>query len=290
MRHGLGAVVRKILAPVEERTVDPVPGVEPLFDPGRLVIQHEGRLRIWERYIIECIGVLLFRRVEAVRRLVADHETPGLVVTRTFQPLLGHIGHDLGVVPRHDLTLFAVDVELGIEVLPLPFVRNEPVETGTRFVVVLAHMPLTDIGGVVPLPLQHQREALQLGWVLREVIHDAMVVGVESTQDARAAGRTERGRAEGVLKIDTFVPQPIHVRRLELLVAGQPNCIPALIVGQHEQDVGALGLNRPRHQHQNYKSQKSRESSHLRLLPFSSIVIPATLRQDSMPKHLTAEV
>ena len=79
---GLGRVVGELLAPVEERAVDAVPGVEPLPDPAGFVVEHEGGFGIGDADVLE--GLLVFRlgKVEAVRRLVADHEAPGLVRSR----------------------------------------------------------------------------------------------------------------------------------------------------------------------------------------------------------------
>lgn len=51
---------------------------------------------------------------------------------------------------------------------------------------------------------------------------------------------SQRNDAEGVLEPDPFFAEPIDVRRLEMLVPGQAEGIPALIVGDDDDDIGLL--------------------------------------------------
>ena len=239
--HCGGRVVGKFLPPIEERPVDAVPGVEPLADPGGFVIEHERGLRIGHVDGVEGLFVFRLGEVETVWCFVADHHEPGLAVPRPGEPLLRHVGDDGGVVAFNDLALLAVEIEFGVEVFSLPFVGHEPVEAGARIVIVLTHVPFAKIGGVIPGGLQHCREAFQLGGILSEVIGHAMSVGVEPAQDARAARRAERRRAKRVFKMHAFPPETIDVRSFEVLVAGEAERVPALVVGQDEENIGRAG-------------------------------------------------
>src|SRR6516165_4428262 len=67
-----------------------------------------------------------------------------------------------------------------------------------------------------------------------------MPMGVNARQDRRTARRTQRGRAECVLEPHPFLAEPIDVRRLEMLVPGEAHGVPALIIGDDDDDVGLL--------------------------------------------------
>lgn len=67
-----------------------------------------------------------------------------------------------------------------------------------------------------------------------------MGVRVDAAQDAGPAWRAKRCGAKRVPKIDAFMPDPIHVGRLQMLVSRYAHGIPALIVREDEQDVGRL--------------------------------------------------
>jgi hypothetical protein len=130
-----------------------------------------------------------------------------------------------------------VDIEFGIKVLALAFMRDKPVETWTRLIVLFSHMPFADISRVVASRLQDHREALKARWILSEVVHDPMLVRVEAAQNARSTRRAKRRRTEHIFEVDTFLPKPINVRCLHMLVARKAYRIPSKVIREHKQDI-----------------------------------------------------
>jgi hypothetical protein len=131
----------------------------------------------------------------------------------------------------------AVEIELGIEVLPLTFVGDEIVESGPRLVVALAHVPLAHVRGVIPGALQDLREGFERGGKLGEVVGDAVPVRVHAAQQRGPARRAQRRGREGVAEVDSFVGDAIDLRRPQVRVSGIPERIPAQIVEQDHQDI-----------------------------------------------------
>ena len=238
--HRLGTAVGENFPPLEERAVDAMPGVDAVLKPERLVRQAERALGIRNPDVVEAVRVFWLGEIEAVRGLVADHQKPRFAAVVALEPVLGKLRDDVGVVAGDDLAALAVLVPFGVVVFALALVRGEPVEAGARLVVVLAHVPLAEVGGVVACALELHRKAAEVGGILREVVLHAVSVRVNAAEDARSAGGAERCGAEGVLEIHALLAQPVDVRRLQMRVAREAQCVPALIVGKNEQDVRTL--------------------------------------------------
>lgn len=162
----------------------------------------------------------------------------------TLEPRFGHFRDNVGVIARNNFPFLAIDIEFCVEVLPLPPMRYEPVETGSRVIIVFAHVPFADVGGVIPQLLQHSRETLQILWIFCEVIHHTMSMRVETTEDAGTAGRTQRCRTEGVPKVHPLVGKPVDVRCLQGRVTSNAHGIRSLIVSEQKQDVRAYAVGR----------------------------------------------
>ncbi len=127
---------------------------------------------------------------------MADHQAPGLSAVIFLQPVFRHVRHCMCVIARDDFSFLAMEVELRVEVLALTFVRHEPVKAWARIIVVLAHVPLADVGRFVTCGLKHQRKALHPCRIFREVVDDSMSMSVQTTQNAGATGRTQCRRTE----------------------------------------------------------------------------------------------
>ena len=118
---------------------------------------------------------------------------PRLPAVIALQPVEREVGDDGRVVAGPDLAPLAVEVELGVEVLALALVRDEVVEARARLVVVLAHVPLADVGRGVAGLLQHLGKAVHPGRELGEVVRDPVLVRVErrSGCDARLGEQSD---------------------------------------------------------------------------------------------------
>ena len=161
--HSLRAPVRELFAPFKERSVDPVPGVQTLKYPVRLVPERECARGIRHAHRVEGMRILLLRGVEGVGRLVPDAECPGLFRPPPAEPVERVIRDHMGVVTLRGLVPCPVDVPFRVKVFPLPPVRDEPVKPRARGIIRLPHVPLADVGGLVAGPLQPPRPMFQRG-------------------------------------------------------------------------------------------------------------------------------
>lgn len=173
-----------------------------------------------------------------MRRFVAYHHAPWLAIAWPIEPLLGHVRNDRGVVSLDYFSFGSIDIELGIKILALPFVRYEPIESWTWFVIFFTHVPFAEIGSVVALRLQNDRKALEARRILSEVVGDTVGVGIETAKDAGAAWGAQRCGAECISKIDPFSAKAIHIRRLEVFASTEADSVPALIVRENEENIG----------------------------------------------------
>ena len=148
---------------------------------------------------------------DAVWRFVAETQKKRLFVL-LFEPVDGEVRDDVRVVAL-GLTTLAIDVEGGVPVLALALVADPVVEARALLVVVLAHVPLADIGGLVAGILQGDGETRQVSRVLGEVVHHTVRVRVESRKEAGPRRGTERGGDECVGKPHTLVGEPVEIGR-----------------------------------------------------------------------------
>ena len=72
-------------------------------------------------------------------------------------------------------------------------------------------------------------------------IEDTVSSGVLAQHDAGAAGAANRRGAEMIVERDTFLREAVELRCMDDSIAGMAERIGALIVGQHEENVRALG-------------------------------------------------
>src|SRR5262249_18764159 len=103
--------------------------------------------------------------------------------------------------------------------------------------VVLAHVPLADVGRGISRSLERSRIAGQVVGVLGEVVAHAVRVRIDAAEEARAARRAERIGHERVREPYALVGDAVHVRRFEIAVSGAAQAVPALIVGNDEDDI-----------------------------------------------------
>jgi hypothetical protein len=188
---------------------------------------------------IEALGVFVLGHEGAVRRLVSHDEAERLLA-RLADPLDRLLGDPVGEVALQQLAL-AVDVEGRVEVVPLAPVAHPVIEAGPRRVVVLAHVPLPDVGRLIAALLEAARVARHRGGIVREVVEDAVRMGVQAAQDRGPAGGAERRGAERVGEADALAREPVHVRRAQERMAHAAHRVPALVVGKDQHHVGTRG-------------------------------------------------
>ena len=136
--------------------------------------------------VVEGVGVFLFWEVETVGSLLPDHQHEGLALSRLLlaaHPRDRHVCDDVGVVARDHATVFAVEVELGVEVFALAFVGDEIVEARPGLVALLTHVPLADIRGLVAGLLQPPGKTVEVERIVGEVVGHAVGVGVEPAEN-----------------------------------------------------------------------------------------------------------
>jgi len=82
-----------------------------------------------------------------VRRFMSQHQQPGFGV-RLFQPVHRCIRYHRCIVAFDNLPA-AVDVEFRVPIIALAFMAHPEVKSRALLVVVLAHVPLADVGGFI---------------------------------------------------------------------------------------------------------------------------------------------
>ena len=168
----------------------------------------------------------------------------------------------MGVVAFDDFTFGPIDVELRVEVFALAFVSDEPIEAGPRLVVFFTHVPLANVGSVIPTALQYHREALKIRRILGKIVHHSVTVSIESAQNAGATRRAQRRRAKCIFKIDTLLPESVDVGRLDVFASAESEGIPALIIREDEKNIGLFFccIQRDNQQRSEVESTERKES------------------------------
>ena len=120
----------------------------------------------------------------------------------------------------------------------LSFHSNPMVETGTSRVIV-AHVPLANVGGLVTSSLQHLRKRLQLVTSLAAVgvVENAMMTGVESGEQTRSDRRAEWRSAEGISKPRTLAGNAVDVGSANKRMPAAPQIVPAQVIDQNHNHV-----------------------------------------------------
>ncbi len=175
----------------------------------------------------------------AVWRFVAKAQQKRLLAL-LFKPVDGEVRYDVRIVAG-DLAPLAIDIERGVPVLALALVADPVVEAGALLVVVLAHVPLADVGGLVACVVQRDGEARQVRGVLAKVVHYAVRMGVDSGKEAGPRRRAERSGDERIGAPNALVGQPVEVGSFEGRMAGRRETVPTLVVGEDEDDVRTFG-------------------------------------------------
>ena len=171
-----------------------------------------------------------------------DHQTPRPILLGAIEPIFRHLGHSMGVITRSDFALFNMKVEFCIEVLPLPFVGDKPVKTGSWFVILFTHVPLANEGGLVADFLQVRREIGRTGRDGRVVINDAVAMGEDTGPDGRTAGTTQRRSHEGIPEMSPFSRQSVEVGGVQPGLSFQEaERVVTVIIGEDEDDVAVPG-------------------------------------------------
>ena len=225
-----------------------MPRAEALLEPGRLALTGAVAAVVDRRAYrkrVERVGKARLRlNRPAMRRLLSEDEQPRLLVWLP-DPLDGVVGDD-GRVVAVDAASRAVDVELVVEVVALAAMAHPVIEARTLGVVVLTHVPLADVRRLVTCRFQAERVAREAVGVLGEVVQHLVAPGVSSAEEGRATRRAERRGDEGVGEARALGRQAIEVRRLQPgeqrllshLALDHAERIPALVIGEDDEDVG----------------------------------------------------
>ena len=168
------------------------------------------------------------------------HEERTIRRTVEINESLDIVGEQVGRVTLRVYPL-AVDIQRGVDRFALSRHGDPVVESRARTVVV-AHVPLAEEAGAVARALKLQREHRQAVAWSSGVVDDAVGVRVLAREKARPAGRTERRRGERVREARPFAREPVHVRRVDERMAGDPHLIPAHVVDEHHDDVRSARL------------------------------------------------
>ncbi len=184
---------------------------------------------------------MLRARVPApVRRLVLVHEQEGpLGVAGVGEPVERPVGDDVGgVAPVPDAVGGAEQPGVVVGALvPEHLVMVEPFGAGLQ-------VPLPEQCRLVARRLQQLRKRL-LGAVKRLAVrHHAGEVPVLAGEDGGAAGRADRVGDEGVAEQHALGGQPVDVRRLVDARAVGADGVGRVVVGEDQQDIGAVALAR----------------------------------------------
>ena len=195
----------------------------------------EQRRRFGDVGVLVHLGVLLVVLEHVVRGFVVVHEAERLVLRPLFEKLQRHVGDDVGDVALV-LAPLAHFGHIGVEVLALPG-QDVPVVEPRR---LAPQMPLAHHPRVVSRLLQQFRERL-LRAVEPVEPTAPVLVAVLARGDCRAAGRTDRVRAEAVVQPHALGRQAIDVRRLVDPAAVAADGRRGVVVGHDEQDVRPFG-------------------------------------------------
>ncbi|GEM_PF-1605810 len=177
-----------------------------------------------------------------VDSLIAEVEEEGLIGGSLLEPLDGLVGQDVRIVALEGLP-FAVDVKLRIKVGALSLEADPVVEPGTWFVVVVAHVPLTNVGGAVTGFLEVLREedgSLGDGAL---VVDHPVVVHILAGEDGGPARGTEGGADEGVGEVSPFFGESVKGRGFQPLggILVEAHEVVAMVVAENEDNVGWIG-------------------------------------------------
>lgn len=170
------------------------------------------------------------------------------------EPLDGLVGQDIRIVALEGLAP-AVDVKLRIEVGALALEADPVVKAGTRFVVVVAHVPLADVGGAVAgfLEVLGEEDGSLGDGAL--VVDHPVVVHVLAGQDRGPAGGAEGRADEGVGEVSSFLGEPVEGRGFQPLrgIRVEAHEVVAMVVAENEDNVWWIGGGKGREEGGNEK-------------------------------------
>ena len=178
--------------------------------------------------------------VEELERVV-DEQVRG--VAALVFPDLAVFHHGYHVVARPAVGHGVPRPEAGawreaVAQVPLAGKAGVVAEAGEQFGVGLHALKKRDAVGGNRLV---QSRVAGVGLPVQEVVNP--VLRRDATgEDRRPGRRTDRRGAEEIVEPDAFARQPVQVRRADLGIAGAAHGPGTLVVGQDEQDVGAVGV------------------------------------------------
>src|SRR5262245_48635344 len=103
--------------------------------------------------------------------------------------------------------------------------------------VVISHVPLAEERRAVAGALELQWEYSETVARSSGVVDDAVGVRILARQKTRPARGAKRRRGEGVRETRPLAREPVHVRRVDERMAGDPHLVPAHVVDEDHDDV-----------------------------------------------------
>lgn len=187
-------------------------------------------------------GMARGRGEGVVDSLIAKVKEEGLIGRSFPEPLDGLVGQDIRIVTFEGLAP-AVDVKFRIEVGALALEADPVMKAGTRFVVVVAHVPLADVGCAVAGLLEVLGEedgSLGDGAL---VVDHPVVVHVLAGQDGCPAGGAEGCADEGVGEVGSFLGEPVQGGSFQPLggIRVEAHEVVAMVIAEDEDNVGRIG-------------------------------------------------
>ena len=154
-----------------------MPGIKPLLDPLRFVREFKSSVRVGDFHLVKGMGVFGLGKIKTVGSFMPDHAKPGFVFVCFINPFRSHIGDDIGVITGNHLSI-ARDIEFSVKVFPLALVGYKGIEAWPWVVVFLAHVPFSEISGLISGIMECTGKTLKILRILSEVINNSMGMGV----------------------------------------------------------------------------------------------------------------
>ena len=151
-------------------------------------------------------------------------------------------------------------IDFRVEINALAFDTDPEIDAWPGLIIE-SHVPFADEGGFITGVVQQAREGDQLmaESVPRCIVADAMFVGVLPGEKTGATGRTERGGHESIEESGPFASDPLDMRNFDERII---DFIPAQVVDEDEDNVGALAGSGLTCDRESYQRQKKGKMTH----------------------------
>ena len=122
--------------------------------------------------------------------------------------------------------------------MPLALEADPVVESWTRRVIHVSHVPLADEASFVTRVLQILWKEKRTIWNEPLVIDDAVSKGVKSSENRGSTGRTKRSCDECIFEMDAVFGHLVQIGSFQKWMPHHAERIPSMVVAQNKNDVG----------------------------------------------------